>query len=90
MRIFNTGTRPDCQGRVRGVSLFRTYGALFEEDVRITTAADRYAALAVAWILRTANAVSLMHRAVSWHNAVSLIRRAVFCAASMVSLIRIA
>ena len=70
--------------------MFRTYGALYQGGWRLTTAADRYAALAVAWILRTANAVSLMHRAGSWHNAVSLIRRAVFCAVSMVSLIRIA
>ena len=46
------------------MSLFRTYGALFEEDVRITTAADPDGALAVAWILPTANAASLTHREV--------------------------
>ena len=41
-------------------TLFHSYGALGGRGVLVTTAADRHAALAVAWILPTANAVSLI------------------------------
>ena len=39
--------------------MFRSYGAFWGRWDGVTTAADTYGALAVAWILPTANAASL-------------------------------